>query len=129
MIRRPPRSTRTDTLFPYTTLFRSPLDAASVDAAVIHQVLHFADQPQKVILEAARVVRPGGQIVIVDFAPHDLEDLRARYAHRRLGVAHAELRVWCAAAGLQPDPVIALPGQPLTVPIWRARPPAPPTAN
>ncbi|MFC3678461.1 ArsR/SmtB family transcription factor [Ferrovibrio xuzhouensis] len=104
-------------------MYALPLDAASVDAAVIHQVLHFADQPQKVILEAARVVRPGGQIVIVDFAPHDLEDLRARHAHRRLGFADAELRVWCEAAGLQPDPVIALPGQPLTVHIWRARKP------
>lgn len=104
-------------------MYALPLDAASVDAAVIHQVLHFADQPQKVIMEAARVVRPGGQIVIVDFAPHDLEDLRARHAHRRLGFADAELRVWCEAAGLQPDPVIALPGQPLTVHIWRARKP------
>jgi ArsR family transcriptional regulator len=105
-------------------MYALPLDAASVDAAVIHQVLHFADQPQKVIVEAARVLRPGGQIVVIDFAPHDLEDLRARHAHRRLGFADAELRAWCEAAGLKLDPVIALPGQPLTVHIWRARKPA-----
>ncbi|WP_298726991.1 metalloregulator ArsR/SmtB family transcription factor [uncultured Ferrovibrio sp.] len=102
-------------------MYALPLDNASVDAAVIHQVLHFADEPQKVIAEAARVLKPGGHLVIVDFAPHDLEDLRARHAHRRLGFADAELRQWCAAAGLQTDPVIALPGQPLTVHIWRAR--------
>lgn len=102
-------------------MYALPLDNASVDAAVIHQVLHFADEPQKAIAEAARVLKPGGQLVIVDFAPHDLEDLRARHAHRRLGFADAELRQWLAAAGLQSDPVIALPGQPLTVHIWHAR--------
>ena len=102
-------------------MYALPLDTASVDAAVIHQVLHFADEPQKAIAEAARVLRPGGRMVIVDFAPHDREDLRARHAHRRLGFADAELRAWCETAALQPDPVIALPGQPLTVHIWHAR--------
>ncbi|MFN4309104.1 MAG: ArsR/SmtB family transcription factor [Ferrovibrio sp.] len=101
-------------------MYALPLDNASVDAAVIHQVLHFADEPQKAILEAARVLKPGGRLVIVDFAPHDLEDLRARHAHRRLGFADAELRAWCMAAGLDVDPVTALPGQPLTVHVWRA---------
>jgi ArsR family transcriptional regulator len=101
-------------------MYALPLDSNSVDAAVIHQVLHFADEPQKAILEAARVLRPGGRLVIVDFAPHDLEDLRARHAHRRLGFADAELRPWCAAAGLDLEPVTALPGQPLTVHVWRA---------
>ncbi len=102
-------------------MYALPLDTASVDAAVIHQVLHFADEPQKAIAEAARVLRPGGRMVIVDFAPHDREDLRARHAHRRLGFADAELRAWCETASLQADPVIALPGQPLTVHIWHAR--------
>ncbi|MCW0233332.1 MAG: metalloregulator ArsR/SmtB family transcription factor [Ferrovibrio sp.] len=101
-------------------MYALPLDSSSVDAAVIHQVLHFADEPQKAILEAARVLKPQGRLVIVDFAPHDLEDLRARHAHRRLGFADAELRHWCAAAGLDLDPVTALPGQPLTVHVWRA---------
>jgi ubiquinone/menaquinone biosynthesis C-methylase UbiE len=101
-------------------MYALPLDSNSVDAAVIHQVLHFADEPQKAIQEAARVLKPGARLVIVDFAPHDLEDLRARHAHRRLGFADAELRPWCAAAGLDLDPVTALPGHPLTVHIWRA---------
>lgn len=101
-------------------MYALPLDSSSVDAAVIHQVLHFADEPQKAIQEAARVLKPGARLVIVDFAPHDLEDLRARHAHRRLGFADAELRHWCAAAGLDLDPVTALPGHPLTVHVWRA---------
>lgn len=101
-------------------MYALPLDSGSVDAAVIHQVLHFADEPQKVIQEAARVLKPQGRLVVVDFAPHDLEDLRARHAHRRLGFADAELRHWCVAAGLDLDPVTALPGQPLTVHVWRA---------
>lgn len=109
-------------------MYALPLDNNSVDAAVIHQVLHFADEPQKAILEAARVLKPQGRLVIVDFAPHDLEDLRARHAHRRLGFADAELRPWCAAAGLDLDPVTALPGQPLTVHVWRATKRAPATA-
>ncbi|HEX6958188.1 MAG TPA: metalloregulator ArsR/SmtB family transcription factor [Ferrovibrio sp.] len=102
-------------------MYALPLPPNSVDAAVIHQVLHFADEPQKAIAEAARVLKPEGQLVVVDFAPHDLEELRARHAHRRLGFADAELRQWCQQAGLQTDPVIALPGQPLTVHIWHAR--------
>jgi ubiquinone/menaquinone biosynthesis C-methylase UbiE len=101
-------------------MYALPLDTASVDAAVIHQVLHFADEPQKAIQEAVRVLKPGGRLVIIDFAPHDLEDLRARHAHRRLGFSDAELRGWCTAAGLDLDPVTALPGQPLTVHVWRA---------
>lgn len=100
-------------------MYALPLGSGSVDAAVIHQVLHFADEPQKAIQEAARVLKPGARLVIVDFAPHDLEDLRARHAHRRLGFADAELRHWCTAAGLDLDPVTALPGHPLTVHVWR----------
>ncbi|HLT75957.1 MAG TPA: metalloregulator ArsR/SmtB family transcription factor [Ferrovibrio sp.] len=102
-------------------MYALPIDSGSMDAAVIHQVLHFADEPQKAIAEAARVLKPGGRLVIVDFAPHDREELRARHAHRRLGFADAELRAWCEAASLQTDPVLALPGQPLTVHIWHAR--------
>lgn len=101
-------------------MYALPLDSASVDVAVIHQVLHFADEPQKAIQEAARVLKPGGRVVVIDFAPHDLEDLRARHAHRRLGFADAELRSWCSHAGLEVDPVVALPGQSLTVHIWHA---------
>ena len=59
----------------------------SFDAVVIHQVLHFLDDGARAIHEAARVLRPAGRLLVVDFAPHDLEFLRDEHAHRRLGFA------------------------------------------
>jgi ArsR family transcriptional regulator len=104
-------------------MYQLPLPDASFDAAVIHQVLHYADRPAAVIAEAARVLRPGGVFVLVDFAPHSLEFLRDEHAHRRLGFADSEVAEWCAAAGLDPAPPQRLPGDPLTVVIWTARRP------
>ena len=99
---------------------------AGFDVVTIHQVLHYADRPAAVIAEAARVLRPGGRLVIADFAPHDLEHLRDEAAHHRLGFNDAEVAEWCRGAGLRPGPVHRLPGDPLTVVIWRAdRPPQP----
>src|SRR5260221_285903 len=83
-------------------MYQLPLPGASFDAIVIHQVLHYAERPAQAIAEAARVLRPQGRLVIVDFAPHDLEFLRTEHAHRRLGFADAEVLAWCRAAGLEP---------------------------
>jgi ubiquinone/menaquinone biosynthesis C-methylase UbiE/DNA-binding transcriptional ArsR family regulator len=102
-------------------MYQLPLAGASFDAVLIHQVLHYADRPADVIAEAARVLRPGGLLVIIDFAPHALEYLRSEHAHRRLGFADAEVLGWCRAAGLEPEPVRHLPGEPLTVSLWAAR--------
>ncbi len=107
-------------------MYQLPLADHSFDAVVIHQVLHYADRPAEAIAEAARVLRPNGLLVVVDFAPHALEFLRDEHAHRRLGFADADLALWCRAAGLAPEPARNLPGDPLTVVIWTAqRPPAP----
>jgi len=102
-------------------MYQLPLPGGAVDAAVIHQVLHYAERPADAVAEAARVLRPGGRLVIVDFAPHQLEFLRDEHAHRRLGFADAEITQWCRAAGLEPEPVRRLPGDPLTVSLWTAR--------
>jgi len=100
-------------------------DSDQFDLVTIHQVLHYADQPGLVISEAARVLAPGGRLVVVDFAPHDLEALRSEHAHRRLGFDDDEVSGWCRAAELVPRPPVPLPGDPLTVKIWlAARPPA-----
>lgn len=90
------------------------------DLVTIHQVLHYADQPGLVIAEAARVLAPGGRLVVVDFAHHDLERLRTEHAHRRLGFDDEEVAAWCQGAGLKPFPPVAVPGDPLTVKIWMA---------
>jgi ArsR family transcriptional regulator len=102
-------------------MYQLPLPGASFDAVVIHQVLHYAERPAQVIAEAARVLRPEGRLVIVDFAPHDVEFLRDEHAHRRLGFTDAEVLSWCRAAGLDPETAQRLPGNPLTVSLWPAR--------
>jgi len=99
-------------------MYQLPLPDASFDAVVIHQVLHYADRPASVIAEAARVLRPNGVLIIVDFAPHVLEFLRVEHAHHRLGFADAEVAEWCREAGLEPALPRHLQGDPLTVAIW-----------
>src|SRR6266700_6278358 len=101
-------------------MYQLALPDASFDAIVIHQVLHYADRPAAAIAEAARVLRPNGILVVVDFAPHALEFLREDHAHRRLGFADADVDDWCRAAGLDPESARRLPGDPLTVVIWTA---------
>src|SRR5487761_1294313 len=101
-------------------MYQLPLPGSSFDAVVIHQVLHYAEEPARAIAEAARVLRPGGRLVVADFAPRELEFLRAEHAHRRLGFADGEITLWCRAAGLEPEPVRRLPGDPLTVSLWPA---------
>ncbi|MGH7092542.1 MAG: ArsR/SmtB family transcription factor [Stellaceae bacterium] len=109
-------------------MYQLPLPDRSFDAAVIHQVLHYADRPGAVIAEAARVLRPGGVLVVVDFAPHDLEFLREQQAHRRLGFGDDQVVEWFAASGLTPAAPRHLPGNPLTVAIWTAFSPGGPVA-
>lgn len=99
------------------------LASESVDAVVVHQVLHYADRPAAALAEAARVLRPGGVMVIADFAPHALEYLREAHAHRRLGFTDDEVHGWFRAAGLIPRPPTRLVGEPLTVVVWAAEKP------
>lgn len=102
-------------------MYQLPWPAASFDIVTIHQVLHFADEPADVIAEASRVLRVGGHLIVVDFAPHELDRLRTEHAHRRMGFGDAEVNAWCRRSGLAPDEPIHLPGDPLTVTIWSAK--------
>jgi ArsR family transcriptional regulator len=97
-----------------------PLPDGAFDAAALHNVLHFADDPAAALAEAARVLRPGGQLVVIDFAPHTQEFLRRDHAHRRLGFDDAELQAWFANAGLVFERPVRLEGDPLTVVLWSA---------
>jgi len=101
-------------------MYALPFAMPSFDLVILHQVLHFAERPAEAVAEAARVLRPGGRLLVVDFAPHQLEALREEHAHRRLGFADAEVREWADKAGLTPLAPVHLPGDPLTVAIWPA---------
>ena len=82
-------------------LYNVPLPDGAADAVVLHQVLHFLDDPTAAIAEAARLLAPGGKLLVVDFAPHELEFLREQSAHRRLGFARDQLGRVLEDAGLK----------------------------
>lgn len=123
------RANLADPRFAHCTLrqadmYQLPVAEGSFDLIVLHMVLHFSDRPADVIAEAARALAPGGHFLIVDFAPHTMEELRAEHAHRRLGFARDEVEAWCLDNGLDVIEVRDLDGDPLTVSIWKTRRPA-----
>ena len=96
------------------------------DAVVLHQILHFLSDPGRALAEAARLVAPGGRLLVVDFAPHSLEFLREEFAHHWLGFEQATLAQWLTNAGLSVSQTINLSpadapdGDRLTVSLWLA---------
>lgn len=104
-------------------LYQLPFPGDAFDAITIHQVLHFLDEPGRAIAEAARVLSPGGRLLIVDFLPHTQESLRDVHNHRRLGFADTEIRDWFGHAGLTALDQKYLAGSPLTVVLWLAEKP------
>lgn len=101
-------------------MYALPLAEGSADSIILHQVLHYAQQPGAAIAEAARVLSPGGRLLVIDFAQHDHGELREQDAHLRLGFADDAMRGWFAAAGLKLDRIERLEGGELTVILWRA---------
>ena len=104
-------------------LYNIPLPGQTADFVTLHLVLHYLTDPAAAIREAARLLEPGGTLIAVDFAPHELEFLRAKHAHRRLGFSDDEILTWYQQAGLRPGKPEFLPSELLTVVIWPATAP------
>jgi demethylmenaquinone methyltransferase/2-methoxy-6-polyprenyl-1,4-benzoquinol methylase/ArsR family transcriptional regulator len=105
-------------------IFALPVERNGFDLVVLHQVLHYLDDPSRALREAARAMRPGSRLLVVDFAPHEEEGLRTDHAHRRLGFAREEIAGFLAEAGL--DVTLTRDLAPdgagsLTVSLWMAR--------
>jgi ubiquinone/menaquinone biosynthesis C-methylase UbiE/DNA-binding transcriptional ArsR family regulator len=110
----------------HADIYDLALPRDSFDVVIIHQVLHFLDDSARAIREAARVLRPGGRILVVDFAPHDLEFLREDHAHLRLGFAPETVMQWLEAAGLdvlRQETFAPGPEGKIAVSLWLARDP------
>lgn len=103
-------------------IFDLPVGSGLADLVILHQVLHFLDNPAGAVAEAARLLGPGGRLLVVDFLAHDFEFLRVEHAHRRLGFESGEVATWCRQAGLEARAARTLPpeGKGLTVGLWSA---------
>ena len=107
-------------------IFAPPVERNGYDLVTMHQVLHYLDDPAAALREAARLLRPAGRLVVVDFAPHALEFLRDEHAHRRLGFSDQQMSEWLAEAGLEVETVQTFEPRrggeaKLTVKLWIGR--------
>ncbi len=83
-------------------MYRLPFADASFDLAVMQMVLHYAEDPPGVLAEAARVLRPGGRLIVIDLASHGREELLSRLAHRWPGFSDDAMKALLTSAGMQP---------------------------
>ena len=102
-------------------MYHLPYEDSAFDFVTLHQVLHYAGQPADVFAEISRVLRHSGTAVIIDFAPHNHEDFREEFQHRRLGFSHSEIQGLLRQFHLIPSPPIEFPGRELTVTLWTGR--------
>jgi ubiquinone/menaquinone biosynthesis C-methylase UbiE/DNA-binding transcriptional ArsR family regulator len=89
-----------------------PVDDARLDAATLMLVLHHLPEPEKALAEAARVLKPGGRLLIVDMLPHDREHYRQQMGHVWFGFPEDHMRRMLEAAGLEAIRTVPLPPDP-----------------
>ncbi len=82
-------------------IYNLPVEDNAADAVILHQVLHFLEEPSKAVAEAARILKPSGRLLIVDFAHHNIEAMREDFAHRRLGLERDVVQGWLCKSGLR----------------------------
>jgi ubiquinone/menaquinone biosynthesis C-methylase UbiE len=89
-----------------------PIGDAELDAAILFLVMHFVPDPLLALVEARRVLKPGGRMLVVDMAPHEREEYRARMGHVWLGFSRDQLGGWMEGAGLSGWRYVPLPADP-----------------
>lgn len=101
-----------------------PLPDSTANLVTVHQVLHYLSDPGAAVRECSRILRSDGRLIIVDFAPHQMSDLRDRFAHQRLGFSDEEMTAWIEGAGLalKQQRILVAPESDgkLTVKLWLA---------
>ncbi|HEX3574743.1 MAG TPA: metalloregulator ArsR/SmtB family transcription factor [Rhodopila sp.] len=100
-------------------MYRLPLADQSFDTVVLQMVLHHAEDPAGAVAEAARVLRVGGRMIVIDLAAHDRGELVARLAHRWPGFADPAMQALLAGAGLRWSKASTIAG-PLNTCVWSA---------
>jgi ubiquinone/menaquinone biosynthesis C-methylase UbiE/DNA-binding transcriptional ArsR family regulator len=86
-----------------------PVDDSRLDAATMMLVLHYLPDPAKALAEAARVLKPGGRLMVVDMLPHDRESYRQQMGHVWLGFSDQQIHGMLADAAFTDVRVVALP--------------------
>ncbi len=81
-------------------LLALPAAAREFNAVVMSLVLHHIDDPARAVVEAARTIRPGGWLLVIDMAPHDHEEFRSAMGHKHLGFSADDVLNWCAKRSL-----------------------------
>jgi ArsR family transcriptional regulator len=91
-----------------------PIEDGSCEAALLLLVLTYSQDPQKVVSEMSRILKPGGRAVVMDLLPHDRDDFRRQMGQRMMGFAPDDIRAQLAACGFADQTVRALPPRPNT---------------
>jgi ArsR family transcriptional regulator len=89
-----------------------PVEAGLLDAAVLSLVLHFVVDPAAVLAESARILKPGGRLLVVDMLPHERDEYRTTMGHLWLGFDGAQLTGWLEEAGFASPRIVPLPPDP-----------------